>query len=114
MMEGDAGRQKLFDATEALAKLNARNSGIKQSTADTVAVKTILDSKNKFGTIYGLISDLGQVSSKYGLALEIAAGPRIKSIVVDDDKTASECIKYLKKNRLGTATLLPLNKIKSD
>jgi chromosome segregation protein len=48
------------------------------------------------------------------MALQTAAGQRIKSIVVDDDKTASNCIKHLKNNKLGTATFLPLNKIKSD
>jgi len=46
------------------------------------------------------------------LALEIAAGSRINSIVVDSDSTASKCIQELKNSRLGTATFLPLNKIK--
>jgi chromosome segregation protein len=35
-----------------------------------------------------------------------------RSIVVEDDKVASECIKYLKENRFGVATFFPLNKIK--
>ena len=56
---------------------------------------------------------MGNVDSKYALALEIAAGPKIKSIVVEDDKTASECIPYLKDNKLGVVTFLPLNKLNS-
>ncbi|MBN2458255.1 chromosome segregation protein SMC [Candidatus Woesearchaeota archaeon] len=107
-------RQKLIAARDDLSKLNARNAGLKQKAADSIAIKTILESKNRHGTIYGLVSELGQASSRYALALEIAAGNRLKSIVVDNDMTASKCIKHLKSNRLGTATFLPLNKIKSS
>ena len=49
-------------------------------------------------------------SSKYSLSWT-AAGPRIGSIVVKDDAIAAKCIMYLKENKLGTASFLPLNKI---
>ncbi len=106
-------RKKLDDARDALSKLNAKNSQMKQSAADSMASKKIMDNKSKFGEVYGTISDLGQVKSKYSQALSTAAGPRIKSIVVGDDATASKCIKFLKQNKYGTASFLPLNKIKS-
>ena len=38
----------------------------------------------------------------------------MQHIVVDDDKTAAECIEYLRENKLGTASFIPLNKIKSQ
>ena len=66
-----------------------------------------MKSKNK--GIHGLISTLGNVKSEYSVALEVAAGGRIKSIVVDDDKIAAECIRYLKENKLGIATFMPMN-----
>jgi len=106
-------RKKLDDSRDVLSKLNAKNSQVKQSAADNMASKKIIDNKSKFGEVFGTVSDLGQVESKYSQALSTAAGPRIKSIVVDNDATASKCIKYLKQNRLGTATFLPLNKIKT-
>jgi chromosome segregation protein len=105
-------REKLVNANEKLAALNARHIGIKENVHGDIAIKRILDRKNEIGGVYGTVSDLGQVSKKYSLALEIAAGHRIKSIVVEDDKVASECIKYLKKNRFGVATFLPLNKMR--
>jgi chromosome segregation protein len=107
-------KEKLNSANNDLNKIKSKNSGIQQKLMDNIATKSILDSNNKFGEVYGTISDLGKVSSKYSFALEIAAGGRIKSIVVDNDRTASNCIKHLKKNRLGTATFLPLNKLKSS
>ncbi|MEM3127347.1 MAG: hypothetical protein QW331_04760, partial [Candidatus Woesearchaeota archaeon] len=45
---------------------------------------------------------------------EAAAGNRISAIVVEDDKVAVECIRYLKDNKFGSATFLPLNKIKGE
>jgi chromosome segregation protein len=107
-------KDKLNSASSDLSKIKNKNSGIQQKLMDNIATKSILDSNNKFGEVFGTISDLGKVSSKYSFALEIAAGARIKSIVVDNDRTASNCIKHLKKNKLGTATFLPLNKIKSS
>jgi len=105
-------RKKIANANEELSKLNARDIGRKEFTYSDIAVKKIIEQKNKKRGIYGTVADLGKVSSKYSLALEIAAGPRLKSIVVEDEKIASECIKYLKQNKLGVATFLPLNKIK--
>jgi chromosome segregation protein len=106
-------RKKLHNANEEVAKLRARNITIRESVSGDLAVKKILQLKNKMRGIYGTIADLGKVSTKFSLALETAAGPRTKSIVVEDEKVAVECIKYLKQNKLGRASFLPLNKIKT-
>ncbi len=105
-------RKKAMKAREDLARLEARNIGIQETLLGDIAVKKVLDQKNKIKGIYGTVSELGEVSSKYSLALEIAAGNKIKGIVVEDDKTASECIKFLKNNKYGIASFFPLNKIK--
>ena len=109
----NTARKKIANANEELAKLNARDIGRKEFTYADIAIKKIIEQKDKRKGIYGTVADLGKVSSKYSLALEIAAGPRLKSIVVEDEKVASECIKYLKQNKLGIATFLPLNRIKA-
>jgi len=96
---------------EALAKLEARNITIKEASLGDAAIKSII--KLKKPGVYGTVAELGQVNAKYSLALEIAAGPRVRSIVVEDDNVASDCIKYLKQNKLGIATFLPLNKIRA-
>ena len=103
-------RTQTTNTREEVAKLQARHATIKETVKADTAVKKILDQKTP--GIHGTVADLGEVNSKYSLALEIAAGPRLKSIVVEDDKVAAELIKYLKQNKLGIATFLPLNKIK--
>jgi chromosome segregation protein len=99
---------------EEEAKLNARTASIKEFSRQDEAIKAILERKKSVPGIYGTVSELGTVDAKYSLALEIATGSRIKSIVVDDDKIAAEQIKYLKQSKLGTATFIPLNKIKPN
>lgn len=106
-------RRKLSAVNEEMAKLRAKDITLKEFARGDLAIRKILELKSKNEGIYGTVAELGNVNSKYALALEVAAGPRIKSIVVENEKLAAELIKYLKENRLGTATFLPLNKIAS-
>jgi len=105
-------RKSLVNKNEELAKLNIQDVSQKQLTFDSIAIKRIIDSGIK--GVHNIVSELGKVSNKYSLALEVAAGPRLKSIVVDDDQVAQKCINYLKEKKLGVCTFLPLNKIKGN
>lgn len=62
--------------------------------------------------VYGTIASLLKVSPKYHVAIEVAAGHHLGDIVVANEDIAIECINYLKKNQIGRATFLPLNKLK--
>ncbi|MBI4451377.1 chromosome segregation protein SMC [Candidatus Woesearchaeota archaeon] len=105
-------REQLLKATEQKARLEIKQARIDEATQGNIAVKKILENRQQLGGIHGTVADLGEVQSKYSIALEIAAAQRIQSIVVEDDKTAAKCIKYLKENRFGIASFLPLNKIR--
>ncbi|HLC86075.1 MAG TPA: chromosome segregation protein SMC [Candidatus Nanoarchaeia archaeon] len=106
-------RYELLQNNEELAKLTTRQLGIQERTMSDLAVRKILELKNSMKGIHGLVSSLGNVDGKYSAALEVAAGQRLNSIVVESDITAQKCIEHLKTNKLGVATFLPLNKIKS-
>ena len=106
-------KDKLDNLRDETSRLVAKNIGIQESVSSDAALKEILNQKNRIKGIYGTVAELGQTSSRYSLALEVSAGPRIRSIVVEDDKVAAECIKYLKANKLGTATFLPINKLET-
>ncbi|MBW2991038.1 chromosome segregation protein SMC [Candidatus Woesearchaeota archaeon] len=110
---GDA-RSKLLKKQEEESGLKARSASIKESLAGGIAIKKIMELKAKgsINGIIGTVSELGQVKDEFAFALEVAAGPRLGSIVVETDATAAKCIKYLKDNKLGIATFLPLNKLK--
>jgi len=97
---------------EKLEKLKIKNAGIKESLSANIAVKKVLENRGRLGQIFGTVAELGTAKDKFSLALEIAASQKINSVVVEDDKVAAECINFLKKNRVGHAAFLPLNKIK--
>ncbi|MCL2317924.1 MAG: chromosome segregation protein SMC [Methanomassiliicoccaceae archaeon] len=77
------------------------------------AVDAILDLMKKGAAtgIHGTVQELATVQPGYETALSVAAGGKMKSIVVDDDQVAADCISYLKKEKLGRVTFLPLNKM---
>ncbi|MFH1286551.1 MAG: AAA family ATPase [Candidatus Magasanikbacteria bacterium] len=76
------------------------------------AVEGILSAKTDFGTVYGTVSELARVPDEYTTALDAAAGGHLTSIVVAEDRTAQRCIEYLRSERLGYATFLPVSRIK--
>ena len=61
--------------------------------------------------ILGVVSDLIQVEKKYEVAIETALGGSIQNIVTEDEETAKQMIAYLKQNRYGRATFLPLTSV---
>ncbi|MBU2542047.1 AAA family ATPase [Patescibacteria group bacterium] len=76
------------------------------------AVQAILEERHRLGNVYGTVAQLGEVDEKYRLALDVASGNHLSSLVVDGDRTAQSCIEYLRQHQLGVATFLPLNKVK--
>ncbi len=75
------------------------------------AVRMVMDQKNKNKGIIGVVADIFQVEKKYETAIEIALGGNIQNIVTEDDKAAKDMIEFLKKNRHGRATFLPLTSL---
>ncbi len=105
----DTARSKLLSRKEELSRFNIQSAGHREQAAGDRAANAIL--KSPITGVHGQVSQLGSVSSDYSLALGIAAGNRIRSIVVETDGVASECIRTLREKRLGTATFLPLNRL---
>jgi chromosome segregation protein len=62
--------------------------------------------------VHGTIRELGKADPEYATALSVAAGGRIRNIVVDDDRVAANGITLLKEEKLGRFTFLPLKNLK--
>lgn len=62
--------------------------------------------------VYGTVAQLGRAPPEYATALNVAAGSRIHYVVVEDDHVATSAIHFLKENRLGRMTFLPLTRLK--
>ena len=75
------------------------------------SVKKVMEQKEKEKGIIGVVADIIQVEAKYETAIETALGGNIQNIVTDNEETAKHMIGFLKQNRLGRATFLPLTSI---
>ncbi len=106
-------RDRLLKVREELTKLQLRRNAITETITGNIAIKRLLELRRTMKGIHGTVSGLGSVKSKYALALEVAAGAHIRDIVVDNEDVAIQCINFLRKNKLGVATFLPMNKIAS-
>lgn len=63
--------------------------------------------------IVGILGELVRVPKEYETAIEIALGQSMHNIVTATDKDAEKLIEHLKSNKLGRATFLPINTIRS-
>ena len=70
-----------------------------------------MEQKEQNKGLLGVVSDLIQVEKKYEVAIETALGGNIQNIVTEDEETAKKMISFLKENRLGRATFLPLTSV---
>ncbi|AQZ17064.1 SMC4 (YLR086W) [Zygosaccharomyces parabailii] len=97
-------RQKAIDSRSALS--NAENKS---------KVLTSLSRLQKSGRIsgfYGRLGDLGVIDEKYDVAISTAC-PRLEDIVVDSVECGQQCIEYLRRNKLGYARFILLDKLRS-
>lgn len=75
------------------------------------SIKKIMEQKASNKGILGVIADVIKVEKKYETAIETALGGTIQNIVTDNENTAKGLIAYLKENKFGRATFLPLSTI---
>jgi chromosome segregation protein len=110
--------QELEEATNRLnreyMKLKAQKDAAESVQKNySRTVERVLEARDRglLRGIHGTIAELAEVDKEYERALTVAAGARMQSVVVDNDENASKAIEYLKSEKLGRATFLPLNKM---
>ena len=110
-----SARKALEPLREEIARLTKKQMQIEaQQQASGASDRTISAILGMDG-VFGTVSSLGKViDSEYTVALNIAAGGRLNNVIVNSDQTAADVIRYLKDERLGRLTLLPLDKMKAQ
>lgn len=96
-------RQKTQDAISSLSKYQNKNK--------VLASLTRLAKSGRIDGFYGRLGDLGLIDDKFDIAISTAC-PALDSMVVETVETAQTCIDYLRKNRLGYANFICLNKLR--
>lgn len=90
---------------EALRNITERYDGYGNS------IRRVMEQKKNNPGIIGVVADIIDVDKKFEVAVETALGGSIQNIVTEDDSTAKKIIQFLKQNKYGRATFLPLNTI---
>ena len=107
----------LFDRLDSLknkqAKAQSLENILKNHSNFYAGVKSVLQEKNRLGGIIGAVSEHLTFDVRYQTALEIALGASNQHIIVENEQAATKAIDFLKRNRAGRATFLPLTTIKA-
>ena len=92
---------------ESLKNITERYDGYGNS------IRKVMDNRAKEKGLLGVVADIIKVDKEYEIAIETALGGSIQNIVTSDEDTAKRMIAYLKQNKLGRATFLPLTSVRS-
>ena len=112
-----AQQSQLFDRLDNLKNKQARAQSLENILRNHsnfyAGVKSVLQEKDRLGGIIGAVSEHLTFDVHYQTALEIALGASSQHIIVEDENAATKAIDFLKRNRAGRATFLPLTTIKA-
>ena len=110
-------QSQLFDRLDNLKTKQARAQSLENILRNHsnfyAGVKSVLQEKDRLGGIIGAVSEHLTFDVHYQTALEIALGASSQHIIVEDEESATKAIDFLKRNRAGRATFLPLTTIKA-
>ena len=110
-------QSQLFDRLDNLKNKQARAQSLENILRNHsnfyAGVKSVLQEKDRLGGIIGAVSEHLTFDVHYQTALEIALGASSQHIIVEDENAATKAIDFLKRNRAGRATFLPLTTIKA-
>ena len=110
-------QSQLFDRLDSLKNKQARAQSLENILRNHsnfyAGVKSVLQEKDRLGGIIGAVSEHLTFDVHYQTALEIALGASSQHIIVEDENSATKAIDFLKRNRAGRATFLPLTTIKA-
>ncbi|GMY06271.1 structural maintenance of chromosomes protein 1, partial [Fagus crenata] len=103
-------RKRLNETEDQLRELKADRYENERDARLSQAVETL---KRLFQGVHGRMTDLCRpTQKKYNLAVTVAMGKFMDAVVVEDENTGKECIKYLKEQRLPPQTFIPLQSIR--
>jgi structural maintenance of chromosome 1 len=103
-------KQRVDEIDTQLRELKADKH---ESERDARLKETVGSLKRLFPGVHGRMHELCRPSQKkYNLAVTVAMGKFMDAVVVEDENTGKECIKYLKEQRLPPQTFIPLQSVR--
>ncbi|KAJ7381328.1 Structural maintenance of chromosomes protein 4 [Desmophyllum pertusum] len=107
------GEKKASDELRSIrTKVEEARSSLQASHSRGRVLEAIMQQKasGKIQGVHGRLGDLGAIDDKYDVAISTACGA-LDNIVCDSIDTAQKCITFLKRNNIGSATFIGLDKV---
>ncbi len=108
LREGQTSYHREESRLESLKNMTERYDGYGNS------IRKVMEKKDDEKGIHGVVADIIKADKAYEIAIETALGGSIQNIVTEDEGTAKRMIQYLKQNKFGRATFLPLTAISTN
>ena len=102
------------DMQAAASRHSVRSERTRDMEGYNMAVRRAMTYAKQRGLtgVKGVLAQLMTVPQAYETAIDMALGAAQQNIVTDTEETAKELINYLRQNRLGRATFLPMSAIR--
>jgi chromosome segregation protein len=113
----DDAQKKMYQLMNQVQQVRAKQRSLQDIQENYAGfyqgVRVILKNKQQLTGVVGAVAELIEVPEEYTVAIETALGASAQHVVVETERDARAAITYLKENRGGRATFLPLTTIKS-
>ena len=108
-------KNEISKYTQQVISLQSRHESLRNLTERYegygVSIRKVMEKKSSSKGIVGVVADIIKVDEEYETAIETALGASIQNIVTEDEQTARDMIAYLRTNKLGRATFLPITTV---
>ncbi|PPR02346.1 hypothetical protein CVT24_011690 [Panaeolus cyanescens] len=101
-----SARNKVDEARASQSENRSRNNVLDSLTR--------LRDAGQLEGFHGRLGSLGTIPEKYDVAISTACGGPLNNMVVDKVSQAQQCIEYLRKNNVGRASFMVLEKLSAD
>mmetsp|Transcript_15220 Transcript_15220/g.45620 ORF Transcript_15220/g.45620 Transcript_15220/m.45620 type:complete len:1278 (-) Transcript_15220:184-4017(-) len=96
-------------------RLSEAKADMRESKRDRRFAECLSSLKRLFGGVYGSLTDVCKPRQRrYETAVSVALGRHADSVVVEDDQVAMECVQYMREQRVGSATFIPLRSVRNE
>ncbi len=107
-------REKQTEYHRSQSRLESLKNIAERYDGYGMSIRKVMEKKVQVPGLLGVVADIVKTDKKYEIAIETALGGSLQNIVTDNENTAKQMVQYLKQNKLGRATFLPLTSMRGS
>ncbi len=100
----------ILDTKERMIELQGQMRNVRE-VGESASLNAVLAMKQKEPGIFGTVDQLCKYDSEFAVPIQVAFGNRMNYVVVENSGIATQAIEYLRREKLGRVSFIPLDKI---